>query len=143
MRAALPPLRWWAINPANGLPFDSSPSPNGEPTCYLGDEVLDDAGSTADYIDATFGARRYFSDNEARLLIFQRELPAAVCPYPDASAELLECVDGLWTSVGQAYRAKWGREPTAVERRLIGEFTVWVLRPDSPDHPCPVVRPVA
>src|SRR4051812_884909 len=97
MRPELPPLRWWAIDPATGLPpSDGSPSADDQSQHYLGDEVLDDAGTVADDIAATFGAHRYFSDDEVRRLIFQRELPASVRPYAEASAELLKSVDDLW-----------------------------------------------
>ena len=143
MGPELPPLRWWVIDPDTGRPSGGCPSDDGQSSNYLGDEVLDDAGTVADNIEATFGAHRYFSDEEARQLIFQRESPASVRPHADASAELLESVDDLWTWVAQTYREKWGREPTDVERRLIGEFAVWVLRPPSPDRLCPIARPVA
>ena len=143
MRPELPPSRWWVIDPATGLPSDDPIADDGRSQHYLGDEVLDDAGTAADSIEATVGAHRYFSDEEARGLIFRRELPASVRRYAEASAELLESTDDLWKWVDHTYQAKWGRGPTDVERRLIGEFAVWVLRPSSPDRPCPVQRPVA
>jgi hypothetical protein len=121
----------------------ASSSADGPSQSWLGDEVLDDAGTVADNIETTFGAHRYFSDDEARRLIFQRELPASVRPHAEASAELLESVDDLWRWIGQTYREKWDRAATAVERRWIGEFAVSILRPASPDRPSPVVRPVA
>jgi hypothetical protein len=109
----------------------------------LGDEPLDEAGISADNINATFGASRYFSDEETRRLIYDRELPQSVRPYADASAELLGLVDGLWKSVQQTYKEKWGRPPMPVERALIADFAIWVLRRGDESGGSPVTRPVA
>jgi hypothetical protein len=97
----------------------------------------------ADAIEAGFGASRYFSDDEARRLIYDRELPQSVREYADASAELLKLVEDLWKSVEHIYREKWGRPLMPVERRLVADLAIWVLRRGyESGGPEPVTRPV-
>jgi hypothetical protein len=97
----------------------------------------------ADNIEATFGASRYFSDVERRRLIHEREVPASMHRHVEAAADLIECVDDLWASVDRTYQDYWGRPLTPAERRLIGDFAVWVLSPRSDASDCPISRPHA
>jgi hypothetical protein len=143
MRPELPTSRWWPIDPATGKPTSESAPAQPPSDLYLGDDPLDEAGISADNIEATFGASKYFSDDETRRLIHDRELPQSLRPHADASAELLELVDDLWESVRQSYHEKWGRPPTPVERALIAEFTIWVLRRGHESGHSPVTRPIA
>jgi len=108
---------------------------------YLGDEPLDEVGISADHINAVFGASRYFTDSDARRLIYERELPRSARPHADASAELLELVDDLWKSVEQIYHQKWGRPLADIERRIIGDFAVAVLRGKPESDASLAIRP--
>jgi len=52
-------------------------------------------------------------------------------------------VDDLWRSVQQTYNEKWSRPPMPMERALIADFAIWVLRRGYESGGSPVTRPIA
>lgn len=132
--------RWWSVDP-DGFPTGVLQPDDRHSRPCVGDHVLEAARTVATDIEATFGASRYFSNEEVRRLVFERDVPASVRPYAEASADLVQSVDDLWKWVSQIYVEKWGRQLTLVERKLIAEYAVWALLPDSPGNSPPLVRP--
>jgi hypothetical protein len=122
------PTVWWSIDPQTGEPTDVTVPPGVVCDC-LGESVLADVGMVATNIEATFGASRYFSDDEAKGLLLHRHVPASVQSHPDATAELLNSVDDLWHLVEEHYRQAWGRSATEVERRWLFCHALAILRP--------------
>ena len=124
------PSEWWCIDPNSGNRRAPSAGDKIDAAAsYLGDEPLREAGIAALNIDATFGSSRHFTDDEVRQLLANRMVPASVRLYAGATAELLESIDFLWTSVDKCYQAAWGRRANAVERRFIAEYAFSVMRP--------------
>jgi hypothetical protein len=123
------PEEWWRIEPDSGVRICTVDVGDDTSGYYLGDAPLCDAGMIGTNIDATFGSSRYFTDVEARRLLSDRVVPASVSPYDDATTELLESIDGLWTLVDQSYQKRWGRPANEVERRFIAAYALSAMRP--------------
>jgi hypothetical protein len=123
-----PPDEWWPVDAETGERVPPDGTRGEHPGCLLGDVPLDAAGTVALDINATFGSARHFTEGECRLLLTDRAVPNIVRPHREATTELLQAVDDLWTWVDQCYREAWGRPANAGERRWIGEHAFRVLR---------------
>jgi hypothetical protein len=113
---------WWRVAPQSGERLDGAVAKSDSPTFYLGDGPLSAASLAALAIEAGFNPARHFSDDEVRRLWLDREVPASVRPYADASEELLQFVNDMWQEVEDCYQRAWNRPPNSVERRLICEY---------------------
>ena len=118
------PTAWWSIEPRTGERTETA----GGCDC-LGDSVLSDVAMVATNIEATFGASRYFTEEEVRALLLDRVVPGSVQQHADTASELLESVDDLWHLVEERYRQAWGRSATQAERRWLFCHAVDILRP--------------
>src|SRR5262245_38601850 len=107
---------WWRVDPQTGEPEGEFSAPVDSSCVYLDDAAVDAAGDAATTIEATFGASRYFSDEEVRALLLNRVPPTSVRPWPDAAAELVQLVDDLWHSVDECYQEAFSRLATPTER---------------------------
>jgi len=120
---------WWRVDPQTGEPEGEYPDAIDSSCVYLDDGAVDAAGDAATQIEATFGASRYFTDEEIRRLLLDRVPPASVRPWPDATPELLQLVDDLWQLVDECYQNRFGRVATPVERDLLYRYAFSLLRP--------------
>ena len=120
---------WWRVDPQSGEPEGDFPAPIDGSCVYLDDSAVDAAGNAATEIEASFGASRFFSDEEVRSLLLERVPPASVRPWPDSVSELLQLVDDLWQLVDQCYQEAFGRPATPTERDLLYRYAYSLLRP--------------
>src|SRR5262245_49547859 len=106
------PTSWWTIDPNTGQPDAAvvSEALKTSRDC-LGDSALHEVGLAADAIATSF-ATKSFSADEVSALITQRVVPCTFRGGPEDAAELLDLVDGLWTSVESIYREALGRVPS-------------------------------
>lgn len=120
---------WWRVDPQSGEPEGEFLAPIGGSCVYLDDSAVDAAGDAATEIEASFGASRYFSDEEVRGLLLDRVPPASVRPSSEDAAELLRLVDDLWQLVDGCYQEAFGRAATPDERDLLFRYAHSLLRP--------------
>jgi hypothetical protein len=128
--------KWWSIDPQTGEATGNATPADGVYHC-LGDPVLDAVDLIAVNVEATFGATRYFSDEETRALLLDRVVPSSVAPHADASAELLENIGDMWVLIDECYQNAWGRPATPIERRWIRSYAFGALKPSSNVPPFP------
>jgi hypothetical protein len=143
-------LGWWRIDPETGKPAKDARSQLSRPpefvllnavpgvdddaeASYLGDGPWNVAEDMAREIKSAIGPQRPLSEEEARLLLLERRIPASFADADVwAGSGLLAIVDEMWKYVDECYLDDWGRPARSAERRWVCEYAVKCLT-DSED----------